>query len=156
MKINFTLNKKKVTAEVDSTERVIDLLRSKFELMGTKEGCSIGECGACTILMDGKAVNSCLVLAEQIDGVEIVTIEGIADGEKLHPIQDNFIKAGAIQCGFCTPGMVISSYELLNENPDPTEEEIKEAIAGNLCRCTGYKQIIDAVKISAEQMRNSK
>ncbi len=136
MKIEFTLNKKKVVAEVESTERLIDLLRNKFNLMGTKEGCSIGECGACTILMDGKAVNSCLVLAEQIEGVEIITIEGIADGEKLHPLQENFIKAGAIQCGFCTPGMVISSYELLQENPDPTEEEIKEAIAGNLCRCT--------------------
>ncbi|MBL1211841.1 MAG: (2Fe-2S)-binding protein [Ignavibacteriae bacterium] len=156
MKIKFTLNKKKVTAEVESTERLIDLLRNKFQLMGTKEGCSIGECGACTILMDGKAVNSCLVLAEQIEGAEIITIEGIADGEQLHPIQENFIKAGAIQCGFCTPGMVVSSYELLNENPEPNEEEIKEAIAGNLCRCTGYKQIIDAVKISAEQLRDSK
>ena len=156
MKINFTLNKNKVTAEVESIERLIDLLRNKFNLMGTKEGCSIGECGACTIFMGGKAVNSCLILAEQIDGSEIVTIEGIADGEKLHPIQDNFIKAGAIQCGFCTPGMVISSYELLNEKPDPTEDEIKEAIAGNLCRCTGYKQIIDAVKISARQMRETK
>jgi carbon-monoxide dehydrogenase small subunit len=156
MKIEFTLNKDKVTAEVDSTERVIDLLRNKFELMGTKEGCSIGECGACTILMDGKAVNSCLVLAEQIEGAEIITIEGIADGEKLHPLQENFIKAGAIQCGFCTPGMVISSYELLQENPDPNEEEIKEAIAGNLCRCTGYKQIIDAVKISSKQIGETK
>lgn len=156
MKIEFTLNKKKVVAEVESTERLIDLLRNKFNLMGTKEGCSIGECGACTILMDGKAVNSCLVLAEQIEGVEIITIEGIADGEKLHPLQENFIKAGAIQCGFCTPGMVISSYELLQENPDPTEEEIKEAIAGNLCRCTGYKQIIDAVKISAMQISETK
>ena len=153
MKIEFTLNNQDVTAEVESTERLIDLLRNKFNLTGTKEGCSIGECGACTILMNGKAVNSCLILAEQIEGAKIVTIEGIAEGEKLHPLQVNFMKTGAIQCGFCTPGMVISSYELLNENLEPTEEQIKEAIAGNLCRCTGYKQIIDAVKISAEQLQ---
>jgi carbon-monoxide dehydrogenase small subunit len=156
MKIEFTLNRKSVSAEIESTERLIDLLRNKFHLTGTKEGCSIGECGACTILMDGKAINSCLILAEQIAGSEIITIEGIAEDDKLHPLQENFIKAGAIQCGFCTPGMVISSYELLSSKPNPTEDEIKEAIAGNLCRCTGYKQIIDAVKISAEQIRETK
>ena len=132
---------------------MLDLLRDKFNLTGTKEGCGVGECGACTVLMNGKAVNSCLILAAQIEGCEIVTIEGIANGTELHPIQKNFLKHGSIQCGFCTPGMVLSAYALLEENPDPTEEEIKDAIAGNLCRCTGYKQIIEAVKETSKELQ---
>ena len=131
---------------------MLDLLRGKFNLTGTKEGCGVGECGACTVLMNDKAVNSCLILAAQIEGSEIVTIEGIANGNELHPIQKHFLKHGSIQCGFCTPGMVLSAYALLEENPNPTEEEIKDAIAGNLCRCTGYKQIIDAIKETATEL----
>lgn len=152
MKIEFVLNRNSINADVEPNIRLLDLLREKFNLTGTKEGCSIGECGACTVIMNGKAVNSCLILAGQCDGAEIITIEGIEEDGKLHPLQENFMKYGAIQCGFCTPGMIMSAYALLLENPDPTEEEIKEAIAGNLCRCTGYKQIIDAVEKSVKEI----
>jgi carbon-monoxide dehydrogenase small subunit len=144
--ISFKLNGKNVEADVTTAQRLIDLLREEFDLTGTKEGCGVGECGACTIIMNKRAVNSCLVLAAQADGSEITTVEGLAKGENLHPLQKSFIEHGAVQCGFCTPGMLMSSEALLQENPHPTEEEIKDAIAGNLCRCTGYKQIIDAVK----------
>ncbi len=143
--LKFILNEKQVVVETEPSIRLLDLLRDKFNLTGTKEGCGIGECGACTILMNEKAVNSCLILAAQIEGSEIVTIEGIANGSELHPIQKSFLKYGAVQCGFCSPAMVLSAYALLEENPNPTEEEIKDAIAGNLCRCTGYKQIIEAI-----------
>lgn len=156
MKIKFILNKKEIELEIEPTIRLLDLIREKLNLTGTKEGCGIGECGACTVLVNGKAVNSCLMLAYQVDGCEVLTIEGISEGEELHPLQKNFMKAGAIQCGFCTPGMVLSSYALLEENVNPTEEEIKDAIAGNLCRCTGYKQIIDAVKETANQLPTNK
>lgn len=152
MKIKFILNSNHITADVEPNIRLIDLLRDKFNMTGTKEGCSIGECGACTVIMNGKAVNSCLVLAGQCDGAEIITIEGIEKDGKLHPLQENFMKYGAVQCGFCTPGMIMSAYALLLENPEPTEEEIKEAIAGNLCRCTGYKQIIEAVEKSVKEL----
>ena len=151
MKLSFTLNRKRVEVETESQIRLLDLLRDKFNLTGTKEGCSIGECGACTVIMDGKAVNSCLVLVGQCGGAEIITIEGLERDGKLHPLQENFMLKGAVQCGFCTPGMILSAYALLNENPNPTEEEIKDALAGNLCRCTGYKQIIDAVKSTVER-----
>lgn len=150
--MKFVLNNKLVSLSADPHERLLDLLRNEFNLTGTKEGCSIGECGACTVIMNGKAVNSCLVLAAQCDGAEIITIEGVEKDGKLHPLQENFLKSGAIQCGFCTPGMIMSAYALLLENPDPTEDEIKDAIAGNLCRCTGYKQIIDAVEKSAKEI----
>ncbi|MCX7876560.1 MAG: (2Fe-2S)-binding protein [Melioribacteraceae bacterium] len=153
MKIKFYLNKKEIEIEVDPTIRLIDLLREKLNLTGTKEGCSIGECGACTVIVDGKAINSCLMLAYQVDGCNVITIEGISEDGKLHPLQENFLKTGAIQCGFCTPGMIMSAYALLLENPNPTEEEIKDAIAGNLCRCTGYKQIIDAIEVSAKELK---
>lgn len=145
MTIQFKLNDKRVTIETAASRRLLDLLREDLKLTGTKEGCGIGECGACTVVMNGRAVNSCLILAGQADGAEIITIEGLAENGQLHPLQENFIKSGAVQCGFCTPGMLMSAYALLLENPQPTEAEIKEAIAGNLCRCTGYKQIVTAI-----------
>lgn len=153
IEIKFTLNKKQVSAKVESNIRLIDLLRDKFNLTGTKEGCGVGECGACTVLMNGRAVNSCLVLAGQVEGVDIVTIEGISTGDVINPLQKNFLSHGAVQCGFCTPGMVLSASALLDQNPNPTDEEIKDAIAGNLCRCTGYKQIIEAVKETAKELQ---
>ncbi len=152
--IKFIVNGKNVKVAVEPYIRLIDLLREKFDLTGTKEGCGVGECGACTVLMNGRAVNSCLVLAGQIDGNEILTIEGLANHNALHPLQKNFLLHGAIQCGFCTPGMVLSASALLNKNPNPDEEEIKDAIAGNLCRCTGYKQIIEAVKETAKEINS--
>jgi aerobic carbon-monoxide dehydrogenase small subunit len=151
MEIKFYLNGKQVCLEAEAGMRLVDLLRDKLNLTGTKEGCGVGECGACTVLMNGRAVNSCLVLAAQIQDSEIITIEGISNGKELHLLQKKFLEYGAIQCGFCTPGMVLSAYALLEENPNPNEEEIKDAIAGNLCRCTGYKQIIDAVKATAKE-----
>jgi len=153
--LKFKLNGKKVTIKTEPYIRLIDLLRDKLNLTGTKEGCGVGECGACTVLMNKKAVNSCLVLAGQVGGAEIETIEALADGELLHPLQKNFLEQGAVQCGFCTPGMVLSAYALLDENPNPNEEEIKDSIAGNLCRCTGYKQIVSAIQATAVEM-NSK
>jgi len=153
MKLKFTVNRKRVEIETEPNIRLLDLLRNKFDLTGTKEGCSIGECGACTVILNGKTVNSCLILAGQCEGAEIITIEGLEQDGKLHPLQESFMKKGAVQCGFCTPGMILSAYALLNENPDPNEEDIKEALAGNLCRCTGYKQIIDAVQSAAEELQ---
>jgi len=152
IKLKFILNGKEVVVETEPSVRLLDLLRDRFNLTGTKEGCGIGECGACTVLMNGKAVNSCLIFAAQVEGNEIITIEGIANGNELHPIQKSFLKYGAVQCGFCSPAMVLSAFALLEENPNPTEEEIKDAIAGNLCRCTGYKQIIEAIKEIAEEL----
>lgn len=146
--VKFYLNGKEISLMTEPNRRLIDLLREDLGLTGTKEGCAIGECGACTVIIDGKTANSCLVLAAQVNGCKIITIEGIATNGKLHPLQENFLKYGAIQCGFCTPGMVLSAYTLLEENSNPSEDEITEAIAGNLCRCTGYKQIIEAVKQS--------
>jgi carbon-monoxide dehydrogenase small subunit len=146
MKINFTINGRRVTKEVENHQRLLDLIRDDLNLYGTKEGCAIGECGVCTVLFNGEAVNSCMMLAPQADGAEILTVEGLAKDDDLHPLQTAFLEEGAVQCGFCTPGMLISAYALLLKNPNPTEDEIKDAIAGNLCRCTGYKQIISAVK----------
>jgi aerobic carbon-monoxide dehydrogenase small subunit len=128
---------------------LLEVLRDQLELTGTKEGCGLGECGACTVHMNGKPVNSCLVLALEADGSEIITIEGLASAGNLHPVQKAFVEKGAIQCGFCTPGMVMASIGLLRENPKPTQEEIKQALIGNLCRCTGYKKIIEAVSEAA-------
>lgn len=145
IKIHFSLNGKEVAITAPANRRLLNILREDFGLTGTKEGCGIGECGACTIVVDNKAVNSCLILAGQINGSEIMTIEGLEKDGTLHPLQENFLKHGAVQCGFCTPGMIMSAYALLKENPHPTEDEIKESIAGNLCRCTGYKQIIAAI-----------
>lgn len=153
IEVNLTVNDKKVTVTCPANTRLLDLLRDHLHLTGTKEGCGIGECGACTVIMDGKAVNSCLVLAGSADGSEIITIEGMEKDGKLHPIQEAFVRNNAIQCGFCTPGMIMSAKALLDANPDPTEEEIKIGISGNLCRCTGYKQIVDAIKEAAEVLR---
>jgi len=145
MIINFKLNGKNTSVELTKNKRLIDLLRDDLKLTGTKEGCNIGECGACTVIINGKAVNSCLVLAQQVDECEILTVEGLAEGDKLNSLQQNFLKYGAIQCGFCTPGMLMSAYALFLENPTPSREEIETAIEGNLCRCTGYKPIIQAI-----------
>ena len=144
--ISFILNGESVRVSVDSGERLLDLLRDRFDLTGTKEACGQGECGACTILCDGEAVHACLMLAVQADGTEIVTIEGLERNGELDGIQQAFLEVGAIQCGYCTPGMILSVEGLLRRNPDPTVEEIKEGIGGNLCRCTGYQQIVEAVQ----------
>lgn len=156
MIINFKLNGKETAVNLTKNKRLIDLLRDDLNLTGTKEGCSIGECGACTVIINGKAVNSCLVLAQQVDECEVITVEGLAEGDKLNALQQNFLKYGAIQCGFCTPGMLMSAYALFMENPSPTLEEIKTAIEGNLCRCTGYKPIIQAILSSADSESQNK
>ena len=129
------------------------MIREDLKLTGTKEGCSDGECGSCTVIMGGKPVNSCLVPAMEADGEEITTIEGLVDGERIHPIQDAFFNHAGMQCGFCTPGMIMSSKALLDKNPDPSEEEIREGIAGNFCRCTGYTKIIESIQSAAQAMK---
>jgi aerobic carbon-monoxide dehydrogenase small subunit len=148
--ITFTLNNEEVTVEVDPRWTLLHVLREVLEMTGTKEGCGYGECGACTVIIDGLAVNSCLYPAVEAEGRNVTTIEGVASktGE-LGVIQTAFVSEGAVQCGFCTPGMIMSAKALLDEKPKPTEEEIKESIEGNLCRCTGYVKIIDAVKKAA-------
>ncbi|HHX77095.1 MAG TPA: (2Fe-2S)-binding protein [Firmicutes bacterium] len=143
--VTFTLNGKPTTVFVDPRELLVDVLRDKLGLTGTKVGCGIGECGACTVIMNGDTVNSCLVLAASVEGAEITTIEGI-DGVELDRIQRIFIESGAVQCGFCTPGMILSARVLLQKNPRPSREEIATAISGNLCRCSGYKKIIEAIE----------
>ncbi len=151
--INFTLNGDPIEIEIESHLTLLQLLRDKLELTGTKEGCGMGECGACTVLIDGKTINSCIFPALEVNGKKVTTIEGLTDSQgSLHPIQRAFIEFGAIQCGFCTPGMVLSAMGLLDENPKPTEEEIRNGIAGNLCRCTGYLQIIQAIKAASGKM----
>jgi len=150
--INLTVNNRPYRLSVLSHRTLLDVIREDLGLTGTKEGCGLGECGACTVLLDGQAVNSCLVLAAEADGKKITTIEGLADGDKLHPIQQAFVDHGGLQCGFCTPGMIMSAKALLDKNPTPTEEEIKQAISGNLCRCTGYTKIIESIRAAAENM----
>jgi carbon-monoxide dehydrogenase small subunit len=151
MTVSFILNGKPVSFSTAPHRRLLDVLREELKLTGTKEGCGIGECGACTVLVNGKAVNSCLVLIGQVEGAAVMTVEGLADGANLRPLQRNFIRTGAVQCGFCTPGILLSAHALLSENPHPTEEDVAAAIAGNLCRCTGYKQIIEAVMLTAQE-----
>jgi len=151
-KVSFTLNGELVSVEIETHLTLLQLLRDKLELTGTKEGCGMGECGACTVILNGKTVNSCIFPAVEVDGKNVITIEGLADTQgTLHPIQKAFIEYGAVQCGFCTPGMVLSAKALLDENPKPTEEEIRSGVAGNLCRCTGYLQIIQAIKTASGQ-----
>ncbi|OPY64731.1 MAG: Nicotinate dehydrogenase small FeS subunit [Syntrophorhabdaceae bacterium PtaU1.Bin034] len=146
--ISFVLNGNQHTHMVEATEILVDFIRDSLGLTGTKVGCGIGECGACTVLVDGEPVNACLVLAVTIDGKTLMTVEGLADGNG-SAIQKAFVEAGAVQCGYCTPGMLLSAKALLDKNPVPTEEEIRKAISGNLCRCTGYEKIIRAVEIAA-------
>lgn len=153
-KISFQLNGERVQVTVPANLTLLKLLREEFDLIGTKVGCDAGECGACTILVDQQAVNSCLMLAVEADGKELLTIEGLNDSAGLDPLQDAFIEHAALQCGFCTPGMIMAAKALLLKNPHPQAEEIKKALSGNLCRCTGYKKIIEAVLDAASRMQN--
>jgi carbon-monoxide dehydrogenase small subunit len=148
-RVSFTLNGEVEQVDVSSNMTLLRMLREKLSLTGTKNGCSAGECGACTVLMNGEPVNSCMVLAVECDGSEIVTIEGLAGDTQLDPIQEAMIDSGGIQCGYCTPGVVVTARALLDRNPHPSDEEIKEALVGNLCRCTGYVRIIEAIKQAA-------
>jgi carbon-monoxide dehydrogenase small subunit len=150
--ISFKLNGKDYTLTVPTNTTLLQIIRDKVKLTGTKRGCAKGECGACTVIFNGKIVDSCLVLAPKVDGAEITTVEGIGTFDNPHPIQKAFVEEGAVQCGFCTPGFVVSSYALLSKIPRPTEEEIREGLSGNLCRCTGYIKIIEAVKKASEEL----
>lgn len=152
IKIRMIVNGERRDMFVDPTLRLVDLIREELHLTGTKESCGKGECGACSVIMNGKLVNSCLVLAWQADGKEILTIEGMGKKGQLHPIQQALVDHGAVQCGYCTPGMVLAAKALLDENPHPTEEEIRRGISGNLCRCTGYQKIVDAITDAAERL----
>jgi aerobic carbon-monoxide dehydrogenase small subunit len=152
--IEFTLNGTRVRREVFNHRLLLDLLRDEIGATGTKEGCGTGDCGACTVLLNGKPVNSCLILSGELDGADIVTIEGLKIGPELHPIQKTFVQDGGAQCGYCTPGMLMMSKALLDENPNPSEEEIRYALSGNLCRCTGYAKIIEAVQDAAAIIRS--
>jgi carbon-monoxide dehydrogenase small subunit len=149
-KINVRINNVLEQVVVPSNMTLMQMLRESVALTGTKNGCSAGECGACTVLMNGEPVNSCMVLAVECDGAKILTVEGLADDKQLDPIQEAIIHEGGVQCGFCSPGVLISSRALLDRNPNPSEEEIREALVGNLCRCTGYVRIIEAVKTAAK------
>lgn len=150
MIINFILNGKPMTVDVPADRRLLDFIREDLHLTGTKEGCGEGECGACTVVLNGKAVHSCLTLVGQIEGCELLTIEGLEQNGELDAIQKAFIKKSAIQCGFCTSGMVMSAKALLMENPHPTDDEIKKAISGNICRCSGYREIKEAIRSAAD------
>ena len=150
--LSFTLNDDPVEVVVKDNMTLLDLLRDKLGLTGTKKGCEQGECGACTVMLDGLPVNSCCTLAVECEGRNVVTVEGIAKGGKLHPIQKQFIEKWALQCGYCTPGMIMSAKALLDHNPHPTELEIREAIEGKLCRCTGYTKIVEAIQAAAAEM----
>lgn len=150
--IKFVLNGEPVESYVQDNITMVDFLRKQMHLTGTKRGCEEGECGACTILLDGKAVDSCMMLAVEADGHDILTIEGVKQGDTLNPIQRQFMDKWALQCGFCTPGMIMSAICLLHENPHPTEHEIRDGIAGNLCRCTGYAKIVEAIDAAAKEL----
>ena len=149
--IQLKINGQTFEVDVEPTARLLDVLRD-LGFVGVKEGCGTGECGACTVLLNGKSVLSCLLFAVQADGKEIITVEGLAQGNKLHPVQEAFIEHGAVQCGYCIPGFIMSSVYLLSNNPKPTREEIREELSGNLCRCTGYVKIIDAVEAAAKKL----
>lgn len=151
--IAFVLNGEEVELEVEDQATLLDVLRNHLGLTGTKEGCGYGECGACTVLVDGKAMNSCLLLMPQVRMKTVLTIEGLSGNGELHPIQKAFIERGALQCGYCTPGMILAAKALLDENPHPTEEEVRKGISGNLCRCTGYLKIVEAILEAAKAMR---
>ncbi len=150
--VTLTVNGRTQTVTTAAHKTLLYLLRDDLHLYGTKDGCREGECGACTVLLDGQPVNACLVLAGQADGRDVVTIEGLAADGRLHPLQDAFVHAGAVQCGFCTPGLILSAVALLEQHPRPSDEQIRHALTGNLCRCTGYAQIIEAVKLAGTEV----
>ena len=153
MIVKFVLNGELVSPDLDPSRRLIDILREDFFLTGAKEGCGEGECGSCTVLMDGLPVHSCLVLAGQLEGYEVLTVEGLAQNGELDLLQNAFVENSAVHCGFCTPGMIMSAKGLLMKNPDPSEAEIREALSGNICRCSDYRQIVMAVKDAAKRLR---
>lgn len=154
IKVSINVNGVNYDKDIDPSLRLIDFLREELKLKGTKEGCGEGECGACTVIVDGKTINSCLMLASSADGKNVITIEGVSDNNKLHPIQEAFMEVGAVQCGYCTPGMILSAKSLLDKNPNASEEDIRIALSGNLCRCTGYKKIIQAVLLAKDKLNN--
>ena len=151
--IHLKVNNEDYDLTIRPWATLLEVLREDLGLTGAKEGCGEGECGACTVIMDGKAVNSCIMLAAEADGKEIITIEGLAEGERMHPIQEAFVEIGGLQCGFCTPGMILSTKVLLDANPSPTDAEIRKGLEGNFCRCTGYTKIIESVKVAAQKLR---
>lgn len=153
--IQSTINGDEIDVLVEPTQSLLDVLRDELHMTGTKEGCGTGDCGACSVTIDGILVCSCLVLGVEAGGKKIETIEGMADGDKLHPLQEKFIEHVALQCGICTPGLLIAAKHLLEENPDPTEEEVRYGLAGNLCRCTGYQKVVEAVLDAAQEMRGA-
>lgn len=153
MKLRFRLNGREVALDAHPGRRLLDLLREDLGLTGTKEGCGEGECGACTVLVDGRPRLSCLTAAIQVEGKDVLTVEGLAREGKLHPLQEAFIQTAGVQCGFCTPGLIMAAYALLQENPNPTRDEIREYLSGNLCRCTGYAQVVEAVERAARRPR---
>lgn len=154
--ITLNVNDRVYHLQVNANERLSHVLRERLGLTGTKVNCELGVCGVCTVIMDGKAINSCSTLAVEASGHSITTVEGLADGDELHPLQQAFMEQGAIQCGYCTPGMLMSTKALLDENPDPSEEDIRRAIVGNLCRCTGYEKIVDAVLVAKSMVKGGK
>ncbi|MGH3066907.1 MAG: (2Fe-2S)-binding protein [Gaiellaceae bacterium] len=151
MRIELRVNGERLEADVWGGESLLTTLRDRLELPGSKNACEQGECGSCSVLLDGELVCSCLVLAAQADGHDVVTVEGLAEDGRLHPVQDAFAETGAVQCGFCTPGFVVAAADLLERVPDPSDDEIREALSGNLCRCTGYQKILDAVQLAARR-----
>ena len=153
--VNFRLNGKNVSCTVEAEEVLVDTIRNRFRLTGTKKACGTGDCGACTVLLDGAAVRSGILLTVMVDGHDVTTIEGVGTMNQLHPVQQAFIDAGAVQCGYCIPGMVLASIALLSQNPDPSEMEIRRALSGNLCRCTGYEKIVEAVHLASIYMRSN-
>ncbi|HEY8695622.1 MAG TPA: (2Fe-2S)-binding protein [Chloroflexota bacterium] len=155
MTLAFTVNGEPCRVEIAPDRLLIDVLREDLGLTGTKEGCSIGVCGACTVLIDGQTMSACLTLAATLQDVQVLTIEGLAKGAQLHPLQTAFIERGGFQCGFCTPGQIMAAYALLQEHPDPTDDELQEAMLGNLCRCTGYYKIVDSIHAAAAELSSS-
>ncbi|MSQ23115.1 MAG: (2Fe-2S)-binding protein [Chloroflexi bacterium] len=155
MPVSVNLNGRSETIDVEPYWTLQRLLRDELDMTGTKEGCRTGNCGVCTVLIDGQAVKSCLMLAAQTDGHQVTTIEGLAKGDELHPLQRAFVELGAIQCGYCSPGFILAATAFLNENPSPTRKEIADALEGNLCRCTGYIKIFEAIEAAAVELRKS-
>jgi carbon-monoxide dehydrogenase small subunit len=154
--LNITVNGKDYELQIKPSATLLDVIREDLGLTGTKEGCGVGECGSCTVIVDGITVNACLMLAMEAQSSRVTTIEGLADGEKLHPIQQAFVDVGGLQCGFCTPGMILSTKALLDENDSPTDEEIRKGLEGNFCRCTGYTKIIESVRTAANMLKGGR